>query len=56
MVLTTTQMVIAGIAVFLLFGSAIFKRFVKQSVEAKKEVSKAIKELSAEDVSIKQTN
>lgn len=42
--ISTTQIVIVGIIIFLLFGAAIFKRMFRQVVEAKKEVNKTVKE------------
>lgn len=41
----TTQLIFIGIAIFILFGGAIFTRFAKQLVTAKKEVNKTIKQL-----------
>jgi len=45
----TTQLVILGVIAFLLFGGVLFKRGLKQIVEAKKEVHKAFNDLETDD-------
>jgi len=40
----TTELIIGGVILFLLFGGAIFTRFLKQIMSAKKEVTKAVSE------------
>lgn len=45
----TTELIVAGVIVFLLFGGAIFARLTKQVVHAKREATNAVKELTKDE-------